>query len=203
MIGKLTGRVDEVSADHALIDVNGVGYIAFCGAGTLGKLVRGDFVSLHIETQVREDAIRLFGFATVDERDWFRLLQTVQGVGAKVALAVLSIAAPSEISRSIALQDKSLIGRAAGVGPKLAARIVSELKDKVPAMIVLPPPAAAGGRAPARGPQGPAAEAVSALVNLGYAHLEAADAVTAALAAHGEQAKLDVLIREGLKELAR
>lgn len=121
MIGKLTGRVDEVSADHALIDVNGVGYIAFCGAGTLAKLVRGDFVSLHIETQVREDAIRLFGFATVDERDWFRLLQTVQGVGAKVALAVLSIAAPSEISRSIALQDKSLIGRAAGVGPARGA----------------------------------------------------------------------------------
>jgi holliday junction DNA helicase RuvA len=203
MIGKLTGRVDEIGDDFVILDVNGVGYVAMCAGPTLEKLpARGEHASLVIETHVREDAIRLFGFATSDERDWFRLLQTVQGVGAKVALAVLSVCPPVDLARAIALGDKSTVGRASGVGPKLAARIVSELKEKVPAISIVAPALERKGQV-GRGPQGPVAEAVSALVNLGYPHLQAADAVSSAMSEHGLDAPLSTLIRAGLKELAR
>lgn len=203
MIGKLTGRVDEVSEDFVIIDVNGVGYVATCAASTLEKLpARGEIVSLIIETHVREDAIRLFGFTNAEERDWFRLLQNVQGVGAKVALSVLTVLPPADLARAIALGDKASVGKASGVGPKLAARITAELKEKVPAISLAAPALERKGHA-SRGPQGPLAEAVSALVNLGYPHLQAADAVTTALAEHGNDASVSILIRAGLKELAR
>lgn len=203
MIGKLTGRVDEVGEDFVILDVNGVGYVATCASATLEKLpARGEVVSLIIETHVREDAIRLFGFSSGEERDWFRLLQDVQGVGAKVALSVLTVLPPGDLARAIALGDKGSVGKANGVGPKLAARIVAELKEKVPAISLAAPALERKGHA-SRGPQGPLAEAVSALVNLGYPHLQAADAVTTASAEHGADASVSVLIRAGLKELAR
>lgn len=203
MIGKLSGVLDSVEADHAVIDCNGVGYVTFCGSRTLGALpAPGTRVSLAIETVVREDSIRLYGFATAEERDWFRLLQSVQGVGAKVALAILSALSTADLARAVALQDKAAIGRAQGVGPKLAQRLVTELKDKAPAVAAaasLPAPV----RGAARAPQGAPAEAVSALVNLGYGQTQAAAAIAAALAAEGEGAPLPALIRLGLKELAR
>ena len=134
MIGKLRGLIDSYHDDHVILDVNGVGYVVQCSARTLQNLPRvGEAASLAIETQVREDAIRLFGFNSESERDWFRLLQSVQGVGAKVALAILGVLAPGDLASAIALQDKAMVARAPGVGPKLAARIVAELKDKAPA----------------------------------------------------------------------
>lgn len=201
MIGKLSGRLDEVGADHALIDVGGVGYVAFCSARTLESLPpRGTAVQLFIETVLREDLIRLYGFVSAEERDWFRLLQSVQGVGAKVALAILSTLPPDALASAIALGDKAAIGRAPGIGKKLAERICVELKDKAPAGFGLRhQPLAAVLRAP----QGAAAEAVSALANLGYAQTEAAAAITAASAELGADAALDALIRNGLKRLAR
>jgi Holliday junction DNA helicase RuvA len=202
MIGKLTGLLDSVDGDAALIDVNGVGYVAHCGGKTLGLLpAPGGRVALLIETQMSAEQIRLFGFSSTEERDWFRLLQTVQGVGSKVALAILSALTPQEVSRAIALGDKAAVGRANGVGPKLAQRLCLELKDKVPAMMsadVIPLSAARAGR-----PAGATAEAVSALINLGYGQSEAAAAVAAGLAAQGEGAAVEALIRHGLKELAR
>lgn len=202
MIGKLTGLLDSVDGDAALIDVNGVGYIAHCGTKTLGMLpAPGGRVALLIETQMSAEQIRLFGFSSAEERDWFRLLQSVQGVGAKVALAILSALSPQEVSRAIALGDKAAISRANGVGAKLAQRICLELKDKVPAMMsadIIPISSARSGR-----PAGATAEAVSALVNLGYGQSEAAAAVAAGLAAQGEAAAVEALIRHGLKELAR
>lgn len=202
MIGKLTGRVDEKTAESVIIDVQGVGYVVSCGAATLEKLpARGEIVSLTIETHVRDDAIRLYGFASAAEREWFRLLQSVQGVGAKVALSVLSVAPGDLLPRAIAAGDKALIGKAAGVGPKLAQRIVAELKEKVPGIAIVAPLPAARGTAREK-PQ-PAAEAVSALVNLGYGQLEAADAIAAAIGANGAAARVEELIRMGLKELAR
>ena len=202
MIGKITGRVDEVAEDFAIIDVGGVGYVVHCTGGTLSRLPpRGEHVSLVIETHVREDMIRLFGFSTTAERDWFRLLQTVQGVGAKVALAVLSALAPQDLARAVALGDAKTIARTQGIGPKLANRIVSELKDKASVIASVPGDAfiAAGRRAPA----GAVGEAMSALINLGYSQLRAADAVSSAVGAHGQDAPLEILIRSGLKELAR
>jgi Holliday junction DNA helicase RuvA len=205
MIGKLTGKVDSVAEDSAIIDVNGVGYEVFCPAKLLSRLGTADGpVSLSIETHVREDQIRLFGFRSDEERQWFRLLQSVQGVGAKVALSVLGALEPADIANAIALQDKNAI-RAPHVGPKLAARIVAELKDKAPALtaagIALPRGAAAASL-----PQGAAAtsaEAVSALVNLGYPQGQASMAVSAALKELGAEARTEALIRRGLKELAR
>lgn len=201
MIGKLSGRLDDAGADHALIDVGGVGYVAFCSARTLESLPpRGTAVQLFIETVLREDLIRLYGFVSPEERDWFRLLQSVQGVGAKVALAILSTLPPDALASAIALGDKAAIGRAPGIGKKLAERICVELKDKAPAGLGLRhQPLAAVLRAP----QGAAAEAVSALANLGYAQTEAAAAVAAASAELGADAALDALIRNGLKRLAR
>ena len=203
MIGKLTGLVDSYGEDHIVLDVNGVGYVVHCSPRTLQRLPRpGEAVALAIETQVREDSIRLFGFASDDERDWFRLLQTVQGVGAKLALAILGVLAPAELGSAIALQDKVMVARTPGVGPRLAARITAELKDKVSAFSAVDPAVvrlAGGDEKPAKGP---AQDAISALVNLGYGRPQAAAAVAASLAALGEGAETAALIRRGLKELA-
>ncbi|MFO1236685.1 MAG: Holliday junction branch migration protein RuvA [Alphaproteobacteria bacterium] len=202
MIGKLSGTVDEVAADYAIVDVHGVGYVAYCPARTLDRLTRGEAAVLFIETVVREDMIRLYGFSAAADRDWFRLLQTVQGVGAKVALAILSTLPGEALGQAIALQDKAAVSRTPGVGPKLAQRIVAELKDKGPAGVIAGVPAAAIS-AITRAPKGAPAEAVSALVNLGYGQSEAGQAVAAAVAELGDDAGLDKLIRDGLKRLAR
>jgi Holliday junction DNA helicase RuvA len=204
MIGKLKGVVDSLHEDHVILDVHGVGYVVACSTRTLHKLPRaGEAAVLAIETQVREDAIRLFGFLSDSERDWFRLLQNVQGVGSKVALAILSIMTPEELSTAIALQDKASVSRAPGVGPKLAARIVAELKDKAGAFTTVDSGAIAlAGGAAAPGEASPAQEAISALVNLGYARPQAATAIAASLKVLGEGAETAALIRRGLKELA-
>ncbi len=198
MIGKLTGLIDTVAEDHVLIDVNGVGYVVQCPASTLAKLAAGARASLLTEMQVSEDAIRLFGFLTAEEREWFRLLRSVQGVGAKVALAILAVLSPAALSRALALSDKAALGRAQGVGPKLAARIATELKDKAPKMMVGRPLA---GAAPAS--RGAAADAAAALVQLGYSEGLAAEAVARAETALGEGASLNALIREALKGMGR
>jgi Holliday junction DNA helicase RuvA len=203
MIGKLKGVVDSLHEDHVILDVHGVGYVVACSTRTLQKLPRaGEAAVLAIETQVREDAIRLFGFLSDSERDWFRLLQNVQGVGSKVALAILSIFTPAELTAAIALQDKAAVSRAPGVGPKLAARIVAELKDKAGGFEAVDPLAArlAGDEAPAGSTA--AQEAISALVNLGYARPQAATAIAASVKILGEGAETAALIRRGLKELA-
>ncbi len=205
MIGKLKGTVDEIGDDHAVVDVHGVGYVAFCPSRTLAKLAIGEATVLFIETVVREDSIRLYGFSSGLEREWFRLLsENVPGVGAKVALALLSTLSPADLANAIALRDIAMISRAQGVGKKVAERIVTELKNKAPAFAG----EAAGtiglkqelgeGVAPA-----PVADAVSALVNLGYSRDVAANAVAAALKAAGEGADSAKLIRLGLRELAR
>jgi holliday junction DNA helicase RuvA len=204
MIGKLKGVLDSVSEESLILDVNGVGYVVAASARTLRHLPAvGEAATLHIETQVREDAIRLFGFLAETERDWFRLLQSVQGVGAKVALAILSILSSAELQTAIASQDKAMVARASGVGPKLAARIVLELKDKGPALAL----ADLGGDiagAKASGGMGPGAQdAVAALVNLGYARSQAALAVAHGVASLGADAQTAALIRLGLKELAQ
>ena len=205
MIGKLRGVIDSYGEDWAIVDVGGVGYQVYCSVRTLQALpAPGEAVSLSIETYVREDVIRLYGFASDLEREWFRLLQTVQGVGSKVALAVLGIMKPGEIATAIALQDKALLARAPGVGKKVAERIVAELRDKAPAYSSADPAVIhlqadlAERRAPA-----PIAEAVSALVNLGYAQVQASAAIAAAARVGGETATTEQLILLGLKELAR
>jgi Holliday junction DNA helicase RuvA len=205
MIGKLKGVVDSFGDDFVVLDVHGVGYVVQCSARTLQRLPRvGEAVALSIETQVREDAIRLFGFQSDAERDWFRLLQSVQGVGAKVALAILGVLAPGDLAAAVGLQDKAAIARAPGVGPKLAARIVAELKDRAPAAAAVDPAAArlAGEDEPAAAPA-PVRDAVSALVNLGYGRPQAAAAVAASVKALGAEAQTSALIRQGLKELAQ
>jgi len=204
MIGKLKGVVDSVYEDHLILDVHGVGYVVACSSRTLQKLPRpGETAILAIETQVREDSIRLFGFLADAERDWFRLLQSVQGVGSKVALAILSILPPSDLNSAIALQDKASVARAPGVGPKLAARIVAELKDKAVNFGTISPEAVAlAGEARADGDSA-AAEAISALVNLGYVRPQAAAAIATSLLALGDGADTSALIRRGLKELAQ
>lgn len=204
MIGKLKGLIDSYGEDHVILDVNGVGYVVQCSTRTLQRLPPvGEAAALSIETQVREDAIRLFGFSSDAERDWFRLLQSVQGVGAKVALAILSIQTPNELANAIATQDKATVARAQGVGPKLAARIVAELKDKAPAFATIDPNVARlAGDEDARSAPRPVQDAISALVNLGYGRPQAASAVAAAAKALGESADAGALIRRGLKELA-
>lgn len=206
MIGKLKGVVDAVGETYAIIDVNGVGYEVQASARTLRALNAGETVSLAIETHVREDAIRLYGFTSEVERAWFRTLQTIQGVGAKVALAILGTLAPQDLANAIALQNWASVEQSPGVGKKLAQRIVAELKDKAPALSVagLNVPAAAFGQG--RGgpvPNDTAAEAISALTNLGYQPGLASQAVAAAMAELGEAADTPRLIRRGLKELAR
>ncbi len=204
MIGKLKGLIDSYGEDFVILDVNGVGYVVQCSSRTLQKLPQaGETASLAIETQVREDAIRLFGFTSDAERDWFRLLQSVQGVGAKVALAILGIMSPAELATAIGTQDKAAVSRAPGVGPKLAARIVAEMKDKAPALSAVDPVVARlAGEVEAKGAPKPVQDAISALVNLGYGRPQAAAAVAASVKALGESAETSALIRRGLKELA-
>jgi Holliday junction DNA helicase RuvA len=205
MIGKLKGTIDSYGEDFVILDVGGVGYQVQCSARTMQALPPpGQSATLAIETYVREDAIKLFGFTSDVEREWFRLLQTVQGVGAKVALSVLGTHKPSELASAIAMRDKAAVSRAPGVGAKVAERIVTELKDKVPKFAALDPAVIhlAGTLDEMRAPR-PVADAVSALVNLGYAHPQAAAAIAAATHSAGEGADTATLIRQGLKELAR
>src|ERR1700748_1730900 len=164
MIGQISGIVDSISEDHCILDVNGVGYLVHCPSSTLSRLTVGAHAALMIETKVSDDAIRLYGFLSAEEREWFRLLQTVQNVGARVALNVLSALSPRELERALALSDKAAIGRAQGVGPKLALRIVTELKDKAPSMMLR---GHAEEGVTLAAPHGPEADAVAALVKLG------------------------------------
>jgi Holliday junction DNA helicase RuvA len=205
MIGKLKGVIDSYGEDNVILDVGGVGYLVHCSARTLQMLPQpGEAATLAIETHVREDQIRLFGFTTDVEREWFKLLQTVQGVGAKVALAVLGTMKVSELAEAIAVRDKAAVARTPGVGPKVAERIVTELKDKVPKFTSLDPAVVqlSGALEENRAPR-PVADAVSALVNLGYGQPQAAAAIAAAARNAGEGADTAALIRQGLKELAR
>ena len=202
MIAKLKGRLDSTGIDHAIIDVGGVGYLVGASSRTLAALGPvGEAVTIHTEMLVAADSIRLVGFARAEERDWYRLLTHVQGVGSRVALAILSALEPLELHRAVAMGDKAMIARANGVGPKLAQRIVNELKDKI-------------GAAPAGGPIGPggavampsggfAADALSALQNLGFKPAEASQAVAAAEDELGEGATLDALVRLALRKAAK
>jgi holliday junction DNA helicase RuvA len=205
MIGKLKGLVDSFGDDHVLIDCGGVCYEAFCSSRTLQALPRvGEAAVVFIETIVREDMIRLYGFSSEAEKGWFNLLMTVQGVGARVALSILSVLSPSELSSAVALQDKAMIGRANGVGPKLAVRLVTELKGKTP----VGPGIDAGtlGLQAALG-EGVASsaitDAVSALVNLGYSSAQASAALAKIVAREGDGVKTETLIRMGLRELSQ
>lgn len=198
MIARLTGTLAETAADHAVIDVGGVGYLVLASARTLDAIgVVGGEVRLFTEMQVREDAMTLFGFGSAGERDWFRLLTGVQGVGGKVALNILSSLDPDALSRAVAGQDKAMVARANGVGPKLAERIVRELKDKVGGVVI-----GLAGAAPIAA-QGNAADAVSALTGLGFRIAEAGAAVAAAEGELGDGASLDALVRLSLKKAAR
>jgi len=199
MIGKLTGVVDSVGEDHVLLDVGGVGYLVHCPSSTLSKLTAGAHTALMIETRLTDETIKLYGFSTAEEREWFRLLQTVQNVGAKVALNVLSALSARDLERALALGDRAVLGRAQGVGPKLALRIVTELKDKAPSMMLRGGETAGLTVAP-RGPEG---DAVAALVKLGYSQSVAAEAVARAARDLGEGAPLDALIREALQGMGR
>ena len=205
MIGKLKGVVDSYGDDFVLLDVQGVCYQVHCPSRVLQQLPRvGEAAVLAIETMVREDMIRLFGFAEDSEREWFRLLMTVQGVGAKVALGLLGIMRASEIANAIALGDKAAITRAPGVGKRVAERIVSELKDKAPAFASVEEGTIAVSQAVQENVASrPVADAVSALSNLGYAPAQASAAVAAAAGSAGEDATAETLIRLGLKELAQ
>jgi Holliday junction DNA helicase RuvA len=208
MIGKLKGVVDSYGEDFVILDVHGVGYVVHCSARTLQRLPPiGEAAELAIETHVREDMIRLYGFRADAEREWFRLLQTVQGVGTRVALGVLSVMEPGDLATAIATGDKGAVARAPGVGPRLAARLVAELKDKAPAFSAIDPALIqlTGAVEDNTAPQ-PVADAISALVNLGYAQVQASAAVAAALKGAGEGAaaiEAKTLIRLGLRELAR
>lgn len=205
MIGKLKGSIDSYGEDFVILDVNGVGYVVHCSARTLQRLPKpGEAAELAIETHVREDMIRLYGFLSDAEREWFRLLQTVQGVGARVALGVLSVLEPSALATALATGDKGAIARAPGVGPRLAARLAAELKDKVPAFAPVDPAliALTGALEAATAPQH-VADAISALVNLGYQQMQASAAIAAAMRGAGEGAEAKTLIRLGLRELAR
>jgi Holliday junction DNA helicase RuvA len=205
MIGKLKGIIDSYGEDSVILDVNGVGYLVHCSARTLQALpAAGAPVTLAIETHVREDQIRLFGFLLDGEREWFRLLQTVQGVGTKVALSILGTLKPGELASAIALRDKATVARSPGVGPKVAERIVTELKDKAPAYADVDPAVIrlSGAVDERRAPQ-PVADAVSALINLGYGQPQAAAAIAAAARTAGEGADARSLIRLGLKEIAK
>jgi Holliday junction DNA helicase RuvA len=208
MIGKLKGIVDAIGESHAIIDVNGVGYEVQISARTLRNLKIGEPARLTIDTHVREDAIRLYGFTSEVERSWFRTLQTVQGVGSKVALGVLGVLSTGDLANAIALQNWAAVEQAPGVGKKLAQRIVAELKDKAPTLSVGGLDAAQVGKGVPVADEGPAegmaaAEAISALTNLGYNPGQAAAAVAAALKELGASADTAQLIRRGLKELAR
>jgi len=202
MIAQLKGILDAVGDGWAIIDVNGVGYQAFCSAKTLHALPQtGEAVKLSIITHVREDHIHLFGFISAAEKEWFETLMGVQGVGAKVALAILSTLDPGDLTRSILAQDKAMIGRANGVGPKLATRILTELKDKVPAFGAEVEMAVLGG-GESTGDPSVLTDAISALTNLGYRRADVMSAVAKANKAEGGNADLQTLITQGLKELS-
>jgi holliday junction DNA helicase RuvA len=203
MIARLAGIVDSAGPDGAVIDVGGVGYLAFCSTRTLDRLPpQGAAVRLLIETHVREDHIHLYGFIDAAERDWFRLLTTVQGVGARLALAILSAVAPEALTLTIVAQDRAMLARADGVGPRLAARIVNELRDKVGGLA--PTPALAAGQVPSPpGGDGAIADAVSALENLRIGRAEAYGAVAAAARRLGDDAAVEALIAAGLQELGK
>ena len=199
MIAKLTGRIDALEDGRCVLDVNGVGYLVHASTRTLAALPAPPALAqLLIETQVREDAITLFGFADAAERDWFRLLTTVQGVGARVALGILSALSPRDLVGAIAAGDRASLTRAPGVGAKLAIRLLTELREKAGAM-----PVAAGMPAMPRAPAGVAEDALSALVNLGYRRQEAQPAVIRVVERLGEGAGIDVVIRDSLRELAQ
>ena len=204
MIGKLKGIVDSYGEDWAIVDVGGVGYLVTCSTRTLADLAKpGEPAVVFVETVMREDAIRLYGFASEAEKEWFRLLQSVQGVGARVALAILGTLSAADLANAIAMQDKAMVARAPGVGPKVAGRIVSELRDKVPAIGGDIEFARVSGDMAETRVVSPARDAVSALVNLGYGQSQAGSAVAAAMKEAGEEAGAETLIRLGLKELAR
>ena len=199
VIAKLTGRIDQIEADRCIVDVNGVGYLVHASTRTLSALPAGQVAALLIETHVREDAIVLYGFFEGAEREWFRLLTTVQGVGAKVALNILSALSPRELIGAIQAGDRGALTRAPGVGAKLAVRLLTELREKAGAMPagigfspVLPPPV-----------RGVESDALSALVNLGYRRAEVLNAVAKVVERLGDGATLDAVIRDGLKELGR
>ena len=197
MIAKLRGLLDGFGADHAVVDVGGVGYLVYASSRTLSALgAIGDEIILHTEMLVAEDSIRLVGFATAAERDWFRLLTSVQGVGARVALGILSALSIDEVHRAVASGDNAMIARAQGVGPKLAQRIVNELRDKAGSIALGP-----GGLAAPTGSH--SQDALSALANLGFRPAEAAAAVAKAEAELGPDANLDALVREALRKAAR
>jgi holliday junction DNA helicase RuvA len=200
VIAKLSGRIDSLAEGSAVIDVGGVGYLVFCSGRTLARLPEGRSVALLVETQVRDDGIHLYGFFDAEERRWFRMLIAIQGVGPKVALAILGVHSPDELVTAIASGDRTSLTRADGVGAKLASRITSELKDKVGVLGRDDGAAAPSAAAPASG--GIAADAVSALVNLGFRPIEAQGAVVAASRRLGPEAALEALIRSSLAELA-
>ncbi len=203
MIAKLTGIIDGVFDDYLIIDVNGVGYKVFASAKTLGLLMSGNPIAMPIETIVREDAFLLYGFKEEQEQYWFNILINVQGVGAKVALGILSTLSPDEITLAIASGDKASLGRASGVGPKLAARLVTELKDKVKNIAIAPISAKKKGDGDKSSPSTTAAmeDAISALVNLGYARMMAME-VVATLLNENPEASTEELIRKSLRELS-
>lgn len=203
MIARLKGTIEATGDGWAIVDVHGVGYLVACSSRTLSRLgAPGEAAALWVDTLVREDAIQLFGFVDTAERDWFRLLLGVQGVGGKVALALLSALSTDDLARAIAGGDRAGLTRAQGVGAKLAARLVTELKDRA---ALIAPLAIAGGMAPAlaAGDDGPAGEAVSALLNLGYRQAEAAAAVARARARLGVEAATAALVRAGLRDLGQ
>jgi holliday junction DNA helicase RuvA len=203
MIAKLSGLLDSVGTDHCILDCGGVGYLVFCSARTLRRIGDvGTAVSLRIEMQVREDAITLFGFIDLSERDWFRRLNTVQGVGSRVALALLSVLEPDKLGQAIAAQDRTALVQADGVGPKLANRLISELKDKVADLYIAGGAVSGPAGVVPTGAAGVTNDAVSALVNLGYRRAEAFTAVAAAVQKAGPDAKVEQLIMMGLKELS-
>jgi Holliday junction DNA helicase RuvA len=204
MIGKLRGKVDAIGESFLIVDVGGVGYEVQASSRTLRNLKIGEDVSLTIDTHVREDAIRLFGFDSEIERSWFRTLQNVQGVGSKVALGLLGTLSPQDLANAIALGDWASVEQAPGIGKKLALRIVAELKDKAPALTAAGLNIPTGAAGTSAVPQGnAAAEAMSALSNLGYQPAQASAAVAAAVKELGDGADTAKLIRRGLKELAR
>jgi holliday junction DNA helicase RuvA len=204
MIAMLRGILDTVAEDAAIIDVGGVGYLVFCSRRTLESMPPpGKAVHVLVETHVREDHIHLYGFLQPEDRSWFRLLTTVQGVGAKAALSILSVLSSDQLLTAVAAQDKAPINRAHGVGPKLAARVISELKDKVGGIALSSPATHAVFGLPVAGGGAPNEEAVSALVNLGFSRTEAFGAVARAGQALGDGAAVDELIRSGLRELAQ
>jgi len=204
MIGKLRGTVDSFDAGEFILDVNGVGYLIAASSRTLRTLPpRGEQAELLIETHVREDAIKLYGFLTAAERDWFRLLQSVQGVGAKVALGILGALSADALSNAIARQDKAMMARAPGVGPKLAARLVLELKERAPVLGAVGDGWAAPASERGSGLPKPAEDAILALVSLGYAQPQAANVIAKASADLGAEAETATLVRAGLKALAQ